>query len=90
MVPSVLVSVIPSCLGFSGVLSLSAFSGDDWFSGPDEKSTITCRGVVKDGFRKWSVIGLLGEGEVKMDEVWAGGWEKREDVEGVAGSRHGV
>lgn len=35
-------------------------------------------------------MGLLGEGEVKMVEGWAGGGAKREDVEGVVGSRHGV
>ena len=38
--------------------SLSACSGDDWFSGPDENSTSNgLRGVVKDG-------ALYGEGSV--------------------------
>lgn len=36
----------------SGVSSLSAFSGEEGFSGPDEKSMSILRGVVKDGLRK--------------------------------------
>lgn len=36
----------------SGVSSLSALSGDEGFSGPDEKSMSILRGVVNDGLRK--------------------------------------
>lgn len=37
-------------MGCSGVSSLSALSGDEGFSPPDEKSRSSLRGVVKAGF----------------------------------------
>lgn len=42
----------------SGVSSLSAFSGEDMFSAPEEKSTSNLRGVVNAGCPKTD----LGEG----------------------------
>jgi hypothetical protein len=48
--PSLAVKVIGAVFCASGVSSLSACSGDDTFSGPEEKSTSSAfRGVVKDG-----------------------------------------
>lgn len=35
-------------------------------------------------------MGLVGDGEGKMVEGWAGGGGKSEGVEGVVGARHGV
>jgi hypothetical protein len=56
----------------SGVSSLSAFSGDDMFSAPDEKSTSNLRGVVKAGWPKTDLgAGLAG---------WAC-WEKKKGWE---------
>lgn len=47
--------------GGSGVSSLSPLPGDDWFSGPDEKSVSNGRcGVVNDGLRNW--IGAFIDG----------------------------
>jgi hypothetical protein len=55
---------------------LSAFSGDEKFSAPDEKSMSTLRGVVKDVLLK---IRLGEEGGVTA--VVDGVWEKRKDWE---------
>jgi hypothetical protein len=40
----------PDFVGCSGVSSLSAFSGDEKFSAPEEKSISNFRGVVKAGW----------------------------------------
>lgn len=57
---------------FSGVSSLSAFSGDD-ISAPEEKSRSNLRGVVKDDMPKTA----FGEEGGCCD----GGWEKRKGCE---------
>jgi hypothetical protein len=47
---SILLAKFMVALGASGVSSLSACSGDDMFSGPEEKSASKgLRGVVNDG-----------------------------------------
>lgn len=70
-------------IGFwSGVSSLSANSGDEGFSGPEEKSMSILRGVVKEGARNWGA-GFMDVGCEKRK-----GWElgsRRAGVEGLTG-----
>lgn len=58
----------PFFVGGSGVSSLSAFSGEDMFSAPEEKSRSNLRGVMKAGW-------------LKTDLGVAGGCEKRKGCE---------
>lgn len=60
-------------MGGSGVSSLSAFSGDDIFSAPDEKSTSNLRGVMNADWPKRD-FGVPGG---SCDR----GWEKRKGCE---------
>ena len=61
----------PFFVGGSGVSSLSAFSGEDMFSAPEEKSRSNLRGVMKAGWLKMD-LGVAGG---------AGGCEKRKGCE---------
>ena len=49
----------PFFVGGSGVSSLSAFSGEDMFSAPEEKSRSNLRGVMKAGWLKTD-LGVAG------------------------------
>ena len=68
--------------------SVSPFAGDDWFSGPEEKSVSIMRlwGVVKEGLRNWTGSFMEGvEGKTDASELGL----RSEENEGFLGESKG-